>query len=111
MGNIRKASCECGYARNITIGGSRQDYLSDSRFPFYCKKCGLVEVNVRNQKLLCSQCQSSEITQYGKHPVSVKKDAYPSVQCNNFAAHKTDNLCPKCHKMTLVFESPHTFFD
>ncbi len=111
MGNISKATCLCGYSKTVTVGGNRQDYLTDSRFPFYCEKCGLVEVNIRNQNLNCPKCSSFEIKQYGKHPVSIEKDSYPSIQCNNYGAHKADNLCPKCHKMTLVFQSPHIFFD
>lgn len=111
MGNICKTTCLCGFNKTITIGGGRHDHLIDSRFPFYCKKCGLVEVNIRSQGLMCPQCKSADISEYGKSPISIQKDGHPAVQWANYSAHKTDNLCPKCNKMTLVFQSPHIFFD
>jgi len=66
MGNIRDARCPCGFRSSVKIGGGMADHRENSAFPFHCKTCGLISVNVAKEERICPTCQSTEITQYGK---------------------------------------------
>lgn len=110
MGSVNRVSCECGYSSTVRVGGNRETYLTDSSFPFYCEKCGLVDVNYR-QEIKCPSCQSKDIKQYGKKPISIKREQFPVIQSFDYMAYKNGNLCPKCKKFTLVFGSSEMMFD
>lgn len=111
MGNIRSVKCSCGFQKAITIGAFKAEHLLKSKFPFYCSDCGLVEVNVKNNPLLCPVCKSSQIQAYGKPPISLTQESCATVQCGEYATPVEGNLCPKCNKMTLVFEPVIFYFD
>lgn len=66
-----QATCHCGFNTQITVGGTMSNFLEDSRFPFYCEHCGLVEVNTALTTAVCPNCGSAGIAQYGRPPVSV----------------------------------------
>jgi Zn finger protein HypA/HybF involved in hydrogenase expression len=104
MSAMHKATCECGYLTEITVGGNMSTQLQDSRFPFYCKHCGLVEVNTALTSPVCPNCGTADIAQYGRPPVSVvHSHKYPVLQNSSFEAGATENLCPRCQEMTLIF--------
>lgn len=46
MGAIYEASCKCGYTNEFAVGGTRSSFAVDAAFPFYCRCCGLVRVNI-----------------------------------------------------------------
>jgi hypothetical protein len=75
MGSIHGTRCKCGRESSVTIGGGMRDFKQDSRFPFYCKNCGLVSVNVQDKNLICPSCESSEIHEYGKPPISIRDES------------------------------------
>lgn len=110
MGQIIRVSCQCGYKTSATIGGNRASFTTDSSFPFYCEKDGLISVNIQKE-ICCPWCQSKDIYQYGKAPVSIEKDSFPSVQWGSYGAHRQGNLCPKCKKMTLELGPTEICFD
>ena len=70
MGSKHQASCECGYSKEIVVGGTRSTFTTHSYFPYYCKKCGVVDVNVEAPVIQCSACETLEIEQYGQANVS-----------------------------------------
>lgn len=111
MGQIQNVECACGYRRSVTIGGGMRNFQTDSRFPHYCKTCGLVDVNVKAMPLQCPSCQAQDIVQYGLPPVSLPGDGHPSVQWDNYGAYRTGNLCPQCQQMTLEFKEITMMFD
>ena len=114
MGSRHSASCPCGYLNNVNIGGSRATFMTDSEFPFYCEKDGLVSVNFRNVPFACPWCKSSEIKQYGLPPVSLAPTngkRWPDLQVSSLEAYFEGNLCPKCKEMTLVFSGVDMLFD
>ena len=130
MSSIHIASCKCGYEKRIMVGGLMDGYQDDSRFPFYCQHCGLVEANIAkiigkdlaNASLnnpkesvnapTCPDCGSADIDQYGIPPASLPPDNHPqALQAWGFKASKTGNLCPKCKQMSLVFSSSHICID
>ena len=111
MGNIRDARCACGFRRSVKIGGGMADHRENSAFPFYCKTCGLISINIAKEKRICPSCNSTEITQYGKAPVSLPGPHHSAVQWGNYQARAVDHLCPQCNKHTMVFSGPSVMFD
>lgn len=104
------AECECGFEKSITIGGSRSSFAEYSLFPFFCDKCGLVEVNITQKSLICPTCKSKDITPYGTPPVSLPSK-YMKIDWMDYKAPENGNLCPACRKMTLRFGGPSVLFD
>ena len=111
MGKIHTATCKCGYHGIVRVGGNRRTFTTNSLFPFYCDKCGLVSVNFRDTPIHCPKCESLDVKEYGKHPISIESSNFPIVQCFNYGAHKEGNLCPDCKEMTLEFQSADISFD
>lgn len=132
MGSVHHAKCECGYARDVTVGGGRYTFREKSLFPFYCKLCGVVEVNIAllNDKVLevpCPSCDAAGTVQYGVPPVS-QNDMRPKskkfwqqhepireqavLNWRQRAAGESGHICPACRKMTLKFSRmPSLMFD
>jgi len=50
MGSVNRVSCESGYTSTVMVGGNRETFHEKSVFPFYCKNCGIVSVNVHGGK-------------------------------------------------------------
>ncbi len=85
-----KAPSKCGFDKTINVRGLMDGFQKDSRFPFYCQHCGLVEANIAEfigntkaekssikqgeiQKTpICLHCGSTHVDQYGKPPASLK---------------------------------------
>ena len=111
MGQISSAKCKCGYRTSISTGGSMSEYMEKCYFPFYCKDCGLVSINFRITPIHCPDCESIDVKEYGKHPISIESTEYSFLQCFNYGAPKKGNLCPECKEMTLEFQNPEIFFD
>lgn len=132
MGSIHKAGCECGYSKEVTVGSTKAAFWTRSYFPFYCKNCGLVEVNVavvpdEVTAVTCPQCNAAPAVQYGVPPVSLH-DMRPkscevdqghvaprkqvALQRWRREASEGGHLCPACLKMTLKFSlMPRIIFD
>ena len=53
MGSVNRVSCECGYTSTVRVGGNRATHNEHSVFPFYCKNCGIVSVNVHGNTTEC----------------------------------------------------------
>ena len=111
MGQTNRVACSCGFTSSVTIGGGMRTYLEDSRFPFYCKFCGLVDVNVAGTELVCPNCESQDVLPYGKPPISIEQVGHACIEWNPYKAYKTGNLCPQCKKMTLEFRNTEMMFD
>ena len=132
MGSIHKAECECGYSKDVTVGSTKAAFKTRSLFPFYCKNCGLVEVNVAVvpddvTEVTCPHCKAATIVQYGVPPVSLHDmrtksaevdQGYPApkkqaaLQWVRREASESWHFCPACHKMTLKFSlMPSLLFD
>jgi len=109
MGSLHKASCDCGFETEVDVGGSRQSFATNSTFPHYCESCGVVDVNVKLDKISCPKCHSENIHQYGSEKASdlklIQTNTYPILQNFNRKAFQNGNLCPKCKNFTLVFHS------
>ena len=132
MGSVHHAECKCGYSKDVTVGGSRHTFREKSLFPFYCKNCGLVEVNIsilpdKAFDAPCPTCYAAYTVQYGVPPVS-QHDMRPKskkfwqqqvtiseqavLQCRQREASESGHICPACHEMTLKFSPiPSSMFD
>lgn len=105
--------CKCGRESTVRIGGGMRDFKEDSRFPFYCKDCGLVSVNVQEKKLACPSCKSTEINEYGKLPISIRdeNDKFAAIEWGHYKAYRHGNLCPSCKEHTMRFGPSKIMFD
>lgn len=134
MGSVHRAYCECGFSEDVTVGGGRHTFLNDSSFPFYCRACGLVSVNVAKLpddvvSTSCPECGESDCRQYGTPPVSLvdlrpkpwwkfpKKSSTnvgdsAAIQWGHREATEHGHFCPKCKEMSMRFSNfPELMFD
>jgi hypothetical protein len=111
MGSIIQAQCGCGFNDVATVGAGRSNYMVESKFPFYCKTCGLVSVNISKKDLICPTCQSSEVQPYGKKPISLtKKKGNDYLQWGSrYTAAPSGHLCPACKRKTMHFQMSELF--
>jgi len=90
-------------------------FKTHSYFPYLCAKCGLVEVNVAADKIVCPECQSEEIDQYGLEKASdlklKQKGVLPSLQNFNREAYQDGHKCPYCDTFNLSFSYAKSFSD
>ena len=135
MGSVYRAFCGCGFSAQVTVGGTRQHFLEDSSFPFFCQDCGLVGVNIaelddKTSSTVCPCCGARACTQYGVPPVSLydlrRKPWWRRLGSNKMQA-PTDqakiawgrreatlkgHVCPACREMSLEFSRfPDLMFD
>ena len=103
MANFYKASCKCGYERSVRTGGTRETFQTESYFPFYCKQCGLINVNFMQPHELCPTCKSADIKPYGGPTTSLDNE-FNTVTSYKYKAPNKGNLCPQCGEFTLNFE-------
>jgi hypothetical protein len=104
MGSVFNVACSCGYQGSTTVGAGRSDFKTNSTFPFYCDKCGMVSANITVSKPVCSDCNSADIKQYGKPPISPDGGDSYFMQWGKYRAGKEGHLCPMCKGNTMVFE-------
>lgn len=65
MGSQVRASCPCGYDKVFTVGGSMSSYRTHSYFPYRCRSCGIVSVNIAEDPVRCSKNASHHIERIG----------------------------------------------
>ena len=113
MGTVHLAYCECGYKTSVFVGGRRQSFNTKSVFPYYCKKCGLVEVNTVANDICCSQCGAKDVVAYGHKSISNTGDqeTVTAIEWGENRANRNGNLCPACKNFTLTFGTPEVFVD
>jgi hypothetical protein len=63
----------------------------------------MVDVNYVAKELVCPECKSPNIKQYGKPPISIGETENPMLQDFDLSAPAEGNLCPACKNMTLRF--------
>ena len=116
MGSVHTAYCKCSFDQEVTVGGTMTGFGKSSSFPHYCAACGLVEVNIatrKGQKRACPTCKSTDVKAYGSAELSTSiKDNYQSLVWGDNVAMEFGNFCPRCEKMSLVFDRmPSILFD
>ncbi len=89
-----------------------------SYFPHYCENCGLVEVNIAKSEAKgivppCPKCGNNDLHEYGTATACVPVvNNQVALDWGTYHAMEKGNLCPKCKKMTLVFDRmPSILFD
>lgn len=129
MGTIYKVFCGCGFKTEVSEGGSRDGFKSYSAFPFWCDRCGLVEVNT-TQKIKCPYCKSKEILPYGDPDITSENYGTSLAECQTIWAHdnlynndeedeeeveyqiptgESYGLCPRCRTFRLTFRDIEYF--
>ena len=116
MGQIVKASCDCGFEGSATVGGTMASFKERSGFPYQCKDCkDLVTVNIACEDRTCPECGGENILSYHRPP---REDATEDevfdeefTQANDLARGVwlrlcwSENPCPACGKNALKFRS------
>ena len=103
MGATYLASCPCGYQQNVAVGGNMINYAQESFFPFFCKKCGLVEVNICQKRLRCPKCASARVRAYGSPKISPHDIGDRELSWQQYSAGSSSHLCPSCKQHRLRF--------
>ena len=103
MANLYTASCKCGFEGSVRTGGARKTFQTECYFPFYCKQCGLINVNEMEPHDHCPRCKSGEIKPYGDATTSLDS-RFKMVTSYHYSAPTEGNLCPQCGEFTLNFE-------
>ena len=111
MGALIEAYCECGFEATVEVGGTMGSYLELAPFPHYCKLCGLVSVNTREEPLQCPGCGTTDVACYGRTPISEPGTSEVVMQDFDRTLTAEHHLCPECKLMTLKFSSPTVLFD
>lgn len=124
MGFKIAASCYCGYKTEFRVGGTRSNFQTANYFPHYCESCGLVSVNIarprpqlsKKEKLLsfigikeekiieplfCPECESQDIKQYGKKPMTCDDHPEAKIRSFNHYMDTENNFCPSCKQYTM----------
>lgn len=112
MGSMINASCECGYEKNMSLGGGMMNFNTRCNFPFYCEGCNILfEDNIFNEKIICPNCHKGDIYSYdtAKACGSVGEKTVFDWNVGNEIGRKLlltdgDYICPSCHKFSLRFE-------
>ena len=65
MGRAATATCSCGFAESIVLGGTRASHLINYRYPHLCYECNSVfSGNLYQSDMVCSDCGSSDTKSY-----------------------------------------------
>jgi DNA-directed RNA polymerase subunit RPC12/RpoP len=126
MGTMLVASCDCGYKKNTTLGGSK--ISRGSNMPYCCKNCSqLVTVDESaNDEPLCPDCGSSNVVSYvAKSKTAISRhDKLTEEELKVLGLHKREevaafdfpdsllksgNYCPYCKSMNLKFKAYGSF--
>jgi len=110
MGSIIQAHCDCGYQREILLGGGMMNFTTYCNFPAYCSKCkGLFEANLFKKELECPDCENNDALPYDDDSLC-KQKSKPVFDWNvqdeiGKYLELTDGkyLCPKCSQYTMSF--------
>ncbi len=112
MGSLHTAYCDCGFTKRVIVGGGMNDTpRSKSPFPYYCKSCGLVDVDTARKTPKCPSCKSPQVSQYGLPPVSLDTNSLQVVVDYERTVYAEGNLCPSCNNFTLQFYPADVLFD
>lgn len=65
MGSSVTATCDCGLAADILIGGGALTFTTECSFPCLCRSCrNVVEVNLLVSDRRCPDCQTPDTVPY-----------------------------------------------
>ena len=105
-----EARCGCGYQQSLLSGNLSKE---TSLAPYFCDKCGLVDLNIREVPHQCPWCKSTDVKAYGSTAISLPPASkivdpviwtrHPAIWNNQHKVYKEGNLCPQCKQMTLSF--------
>ncbi|NRB58315.1 MAG: hypothetical protein HRU50_00065 [Winogradskyella sp.] len=102
MGSVIKATCGCGYEKDITVGGGRLNFKTTQYFPHYCKTCQeVVSGNLLKEEKLCASCETKDKIPYNNKDLILKKGN--GIVFKSFENIITDGLykcpCTKCDNL------------
>jgi len=109
MGALLTASCDCGYSANLQLGGGMANFETVCLFPVYCGDCrALVEVNILESRINCSQCEGSNIVAYDASELMGEpgeEEVFSwNVRGRSLSLSNGRYFCPECQQMRLRFE-------
>jgi RNA polymerase subunit RPABC4/transcription elongation factor Spt4 len=126
MGTMIVASCDCGYTKKTSLGGSK--ISRGSNMPYCCRNCNqLVTVDESaNDEPLCPDCGSSDVVSYvaKSKTATSRHDNLTGEELKILCLHKrkdeaafnypdsllkSGNFCPNCKTMSLRFNANGSF--
>jgi len=110
-----EARCGCGYQQSLLSGNLSKE---TSLAPYFCDKCGLVDLNIREVPYKCPWCKSTDVKAYGSPLISLPSESegahpiiwnhHPAIWNDQYKVYKEGNLCPQCKKMTLMISKKYS---
>ncbi len=110
MGSVIKARCDCGFEREMLLGGGMRNSTTHCNFPLYCKECrAFLEGNLLKKGLVCPKCKSADVVPYDDANLCSRKGDLvfnwnlEDQVGRHLVLTDGDYVCPKCGKFTLSF--------
>ncbi len=111
MGSVVKAKCDCGYRREMALGGGMMNFTTLCNFPCYCDTCSdLFEANLFLQKISCPECGGTDTRPYDDDGLCSKRGSpvfswtAQEKLGRELILTNGEYLCPKCGRFSLRFE-------
>jgi predicted RNA-binding Zn-ribbon protein involved in translation (DUF1610 family) len=107
MGTALTASCQCGYEKGTSVGGTMRNFMTVCHAPALCRDCKeLVTLNYLAGEHSCPNC-GKEVAFYNHESLRRKNAAYDLVNAvvddKNFKLSDIKYRCPRCGKLSLKF--------
>jgi hypothetical protein len=113
MGAMATATCDCGYSRDLWLGGGMTNFETMCLFPIYCRGCRtLQQANLLDSPVLCPGCGGSDVLPYDA-PELIGETGVGRVFNWNLGKRSrrvltlSDGryLCPACQQTQLRFKA------
>lgn len=112
MGYKLNCHCQCGYKKEVILGGGIRHQFTISYFPHLCTSCcEIVNVNILEQKKKCPECLSTEIICYTNPKLRLGEVGEELATCGEQSLYFSWYRCPNCTLYEMRFRRPHCLFD
>lgn len=111
MGSAVNATCTCGLATQVLVGGGMLTFETTCYFPCHCRQCrNVVQVNLLGSKKQCPHCRARHVIPYDSPELSGSPGKEVIAEWNvedrlgrNLALTDGTYECPRCETMSLRF--------
>ncbi len=105
MGSIISAKCNCGFEKEMFLGGGMQNFTTYCNFPVYCEECRILfESNLFDKEIFCPKCKGTKTIPYDKKCLQRGTPIFEwNIGDKTLTLTDGNYLCPKCGSFTMGF--------
>jgi hypothetical protein len=110
MGAIVMAKCDCGFRREMLLGGGMRTFATYCGFPFFCPLCKVMfESNILAGKVVCPSCNGTDGILYSNSSLCFRKGRpvfkwkVAGYEEEDLDLTDGDYLCPGCGQPKMTF--------